>query len=191
MACEMTGSFSLIIPLLFVNTLIIILSHSFAIYRNQAVDRFHSPIYLKGIPPFILSRIPVNRIYKPYSNLLTIDEKTPISELKTIMSNPSFIFPIPVTDKNKKIVGMLPMGRIMQFVYKTDYQNTSVMEIAYPPVYCYEDDNLYQAVLIFSKSNLSRLPILSRASGQVIGLLQYQDIFNVYDNVPVDEFTSQ
>jgi CIC family chloride channel protein len=46
MICEMTNSFSLLVPLLLTNVIITAFSTNFGIYKNQVEDRFSSPVYM-------------------------------------------------------------------------------------------------------------------------------------------------
>ena len=184
MACEMTGSFELIVPLLFVNVLVVIVSHSFNIYVNQVEDRFHSPIYMKGIPAFILKRASIAQIYKPRSyyeqlRVLRTDERADI--LAGLFDYPKMVFPLPVVDQEGAIAGLLTMKRINEIRHHPDLATLSIEDVMYPGVYCYPDDSMLIAIAAFKKHCFSRLPVVDKKTRKLLGLLQYQDVFGNLD----------
>ena len=184
MACEMTGSFELIVPLLFVNVLVVIVSRSFNIYVNQAEDRFHSPIYMKGIPAFILERTSIAEIYKPcsyFEQLRILQADEPADILPGLFQYPNMIFPVTVADKNGAVVGLLTMKRINVVRKEYDLSTCLIKDVMYPAVYCYPDDSMLVAISAFKKHYFSRLPVVDKQTHTLLGVLQYQDVFGNLD----------
>lgn len=188
MACEIVGSFNLLVPLLFVNILSVVLSQNYGIFRNQVSDRFHSPIYLRGIPEYLLRQIPIKNIYKPVKKMLGISPDVLIKDLSDIVTSQAYFFPVPITDDKDNLIGILTMGRAMRFVREEDYREQKIKTIMQEPAFCYTDECLYDAVINFRKYQYSRLPIVDRESKKIVGLLQYQDIFHTYNNIPIEHF---
>ncbi len=186
MACEMTGSFKLLIPLLIVNIITTVLSHGFGIYKNQVEDRFHSPIYLKGVPEFILQNIPITHIFIKNQELKTISQDITIEELRKLIKSPQGFFPIPVVDKEQALVGILSLGKLVEELKANN--KGLVKDIMTVEAYCYPDHTLHDAVSKFKTYHYSRLPVIDKKTKKVIGRIQWQDIFNTYANVPTEKF---
>ncbi|NCC51573.1 MAG: CBS domain-containing protein [Spartobacteria bacterium] len=184
MACEMTGSFELIVPLLFVNVLVVIASKSFGIYVNQVEDRFHSPIYMKGIPAFILRRTSITELFKrreDFEDLRILKTDQPASMLGDLYDHPHVVFPLPVADAADRITGILTMKKINAIRQRPDLQSLTIGEIMYPAVCFYPDDSMLKVIAAFKKHVFSRFPVVDRETGKLIGLIQYQDIFGNID----------
>ncbi|MCG8571943.1 MAG: chloride channel protein [Spirochaetes bacterium] len=180
MACEMIGSFQLLVPLLFVNVVVSILSHSYGIYVNQVEDRFHSPIYMKGIPAFILKHINITKIYKPVAEIkgfTTLEEQMSAEILLDYRNRDDIIFPIPVVNQNQELTGMITMKKINKEANQTELSQVKIKDIMYSAPHCYVDDTVLQAIITFKKYYFSRIPIIDRENKQIIGILQYQDLF--------------
>lgn len=185
MACEMTGGFELIVPLLFVNVLVVIVSKSTTIYTNQVEDRFHSPTYMKGIPAFILERITIERIYKPcdyfeHLRVLRTDEFAGV--LDDLFDQPQVIFPLPVVNEEGVIAGMITMKKINEIRRQPNWQSCRIREVMYPAVYCYPDDTMLKVIALFKRHVFSRMPVVDKHTHHLIGLVQYQDVFGNIDD---------
>jgi len=182
----MTGSFELIVPLLFVNVLVVLASKSSCIYKNQVEDRFHSPIYMKGIPAYILKRTSIARIYKPckhFEHLRVLRTDEPAAILNDLFDQPHVIFPLPVVDETGAIAGMVTMKKINEIRRHPDQKTHAIGDIMYPAAYCYPDDSMLKVVAAFKKHYFSRIPVVDKETRHLLGLIQYQDVFGNIDDV--------
>ncbi|MFP4014719.1 MAG: chloride channel protein [Chitinispirillaceae bacterium] len=187
MACEMTGSFTLLIPTLVVNTSAVFLSHSFGIYKNQVQDRFHSPTYLRGMSEFILKKIPIRDFLTTADTLNSIDESTTALEAHASLDIRRMTFPLPVTNRNCELVGLITSNAFINWTKRND--SSRVAEIMEMPAYCYADQTMYDALIRFRSSNFEYLPVLDRSTGEILGTIRYQDFLEAYHNVPVENFS--
>lgn len=187
MVCEMTGSFALVVPLLFVNMTCVVLSHRFGIYKNQAQDRFHSPIYLRDIPEFILKSVRVKDVYTPLERMRAIKDSQLVRDVSSALTDSSFLFPLPVVSERGELAGMVPLGTLLKASGDPQQAGGTVAKIMEPSAWCLTDQTLYDAFLLFRRSHLGRVPVVEREGGRIVGVLAYQDVLNAYHDPEVEK----
>ncbi len=82
----------------------------------------------------------------------------------------------PVVDEENRLEGVVTRRELF-----AQSDSPSVLALVHrPPVWLYEDDSLRDAAEKMRVENVGRLPVVSRATGRVVGILSRSDLLNVH-----------
>jgi CIC family chloride channel protein len=182
MVSEMTGSYSLIAPLLVVCVISLILNRRHALYHSQMENRFESPAHRSLMVKDVLGEACV-RDYYHLATMPTIHKSTTAADLRIMLADDQVLFPLTVTDDDDRPCGILAMGNIRP-VYFTDSQESLFLaaDMMSPPVTCTPDDDLPSVLRKFETHHTSRIPVCAGDDPRrLLGYIQYQDIMHAYE----------
>jgi CIC family chloride channel protein len=182
MVSEMTGSYSLIAPLLIVCVISLLLNRHHAIYHSQMENRFASPAHRSLMVKDVLGEACV-RDYYHLATMPTIYKNLTANELRSMLADDQILFPLTVIDENDHPCGILAMGNIRP-VYFTDSQESLFLaaDMMSPLVTCTPDDDLPSVLRKFETYHTSRIPVCAGDDPRrLLGYIQYQDIMHAYE----------
>ena len=180
MACELTGSYGLLAPLMAVAIIAIIFSKRFSIYKNQRVNKFDSPVHHWYITKSFLKDIHVKsamskvRVDNVLDETITFNKMLKISEKH---HRSDFI----LIDKNSEYKGIFSTRHLTtRQLHKMEAANVKLTEIKHlqTPV-LRSTDILTQALEIFLNWDVDRIAVVN-AKGKVSGFLTFRDILRSY-----------
>jgi CIC family chloride channel protein len=180
MVSEMTGSYNLLLPTLWVCTLTFLLSDKQSIYRSQVESPARSPAhqgdYVRAVlmdlfvKQFIAEGKPIPMLHLDDSLLEVIDRLTA-----------SGYQVLPVADREAHLLGMISLDDVhlasqspslTPLVLAADLMRTRVSPL-------HADDRLDRAVELFVENNLDALPVIDNAR-RIVGLVRRADIARSY-----------
>jgi CIC family chloride channel protein len=184
MVSEMTASYALLLPSMWVCALSYLVSRNWTIYREQVGCRIDSPAHRGDFIFDILEGITVRetrKIAAPKPITIPIDMLLKdVVRLITDTTQTCF----PVVDRNDRFYGLFSLNDIRAFLYDNeagelaiaqDLTNTRIKPLML-------DMDLSMAMGIFARINLEELPVVDPEHPEtIIGMLRRQDIISVYN----------
>jgi CIC family chloride channel protein len=182
MITEMTGSYGLLVPLIFTSTVAYFIARKWSVYSQQPKNRAESPAHRGDLIVDILKDIPVQAAYKSDLDLPNIRNDMPVQRILPLFADRDEDC-FPVVNKAGDITGLLSMGTLRAVIGDEGLGEVIVAEdIKTPLEVVHPGENLHQALVKFLKTKYSSLPVVDHDnSSQVLGFLTYRDLINAYD----------
>lgn len=181
MVCEMSSSYSLLVPLMLVSSISYLLLRSVSLYEKQLITRLASPAHVTEFARGMLEKIFVREAIKQRTVNL-IPESMAFGELVQTMSHSSAMY-FPVVDQEGKLTGILSVNDIREFLFEDSINHlilakdvaTTTVERVFP------GDSLQQALDKMALLNVDELPVvLEEDRDVVVAMLSKRDIINYY-----------
>ncbi len=181
MACEMSSSYTLLVPLMLVSSTSYLLLRGVSLYEKQLISRLASPAHVTEFSRGLLERIFVHEAVKmrPVSR---IPEETPFGQLIRIMVNSREIY-FPVVNREKKMTGILSINDVREFMFEESIHTLILArDVATPNVErVLWHDTLQQALDKMAALNVDELPVvLENARDEIVTMITKRDIINYY-----------
>jgi len=184
MVAEMTGGYSLIVPLMIVSTISYLLLGEVSLYEKQVSTRVDSPAHLGDFAVDILDHISVKEALPPDRKLETIPEGMQFEEiLQLIVHSNQNNFP--VVDQSGRLKGILSLTDIRRVMLEKELHKLVIAkDIAVEEVLTVTlKDDLNTALKKMTAAEIRELPVMSSEdSGKVISMLSRKDIIRIYHN---------
>lgn len=183
MISEMTGSYGLLVPLIFTSTIAYFVARKWSIYSQQLKNRADSPAHRGDLIVDILKEIPVQVAFKPNSDLPKIPNNLPVQRILPLFADreeDSF----PVVNKTGEITGLLSMDTLRAVIGDEAIGEVIVAEdIKTHLVTVTPNENLNQALVKFLKTKYTAIPVVDAENpDKVLGSLSYRDLITAYDD---------
>jgi CIC family chloride channel protein len=85
MACEMSASYTLLVPLMLVSTISYLLLGKVSLYEKQVLDRLASPAHVTEFARGVLEQMHVSEVIKP-RKVTTIPENMPFGQFIQVVT---------------------------------------------------------------------------------------------------------
>ncbi len=181
MVTEMTGSYKLLLPAMWVCGLTFLLSHRWALYQKQVPHRALSPAHRGEYQVALLEKMTVADVYEP-SVVDTVPADTPLADiLKLFASSREDYFP--VADQSGRFVGIFSAHDVRQFTYDQELHQLAIAAdvMTSPPVTVAPTDDLHVALEKFDLTKLDELPIVDADNpDKILGRLRRREIGRAY-----------
>ena len=181
MACEMSSSYTLLVPLMLVSSISYLLLRKVSLYEKQLTSRLASPAHVTEFSRGLLERIYVHEATK-MREVCRIPEEMPFGEMVKIMVNSREIY-FPVVDRNGKMSGILSINDIREFMFEESINHLIVArDVATPNVArVLWNDTLQQALDKMAVLNVDELPVVrEEARDEIVTMITKRDIINYY-----------
>lgn len=183
MVCEMSGSYSLLVPLMLVCGLNVGLSRRWTIYEEQVASPVDSPAHQGDFVVDVLERIRVGEVRVRTRGLEVVPEATPFSQVvRRVARSTETLFP--VVDDEGRLTGIFSLRDIRLALLGTASLGELVVadDIAHrPPLTVTPEDDLHTALKRMTELNVDELPVVaSEGSTQLVGLLGRKDLVKAY-----------
>ncbi len=181
MVTEMTGSYRLLLPAMWVCGLTFLLARRFALYQKQVQNRALSPAHQSEYVVALLERMTVADVFEP-STVETVPAAMPLREIvRRIAAGREDYFP--VQDEQGKFVGMLSAHDVRQFTFDLSLYELAIASdvMSSPPVVVRPTDDLHRALETFDSVWLDELPVVAADDpNRVLGRLRRRAINRAY-----------
>jgi CIC family chloride channel protein len=182
MVAEMTGGYSLIVPLMIVSTISYLLLGEVSLYEKQVSTRVNSPAHVGDFAVDILDHISVKEALSPNQGVETIPESMGFEEIIQLIvrSNQSNF---PVVDKDGHLMGILSLTDIRKVMLERELHRLVVAkDMATEGVLTVTpEDNLNTALRKMTEAEIRELPVVSNEDARrVISMLSRKDIIRIY-----------
>ncbi len=162
MVNEITGSYHLLVPAMWVTALTFILSSRWTIFAKQVPSRAHSAAHKGEFQMPLLEKMCVREVLEDRP-VDTIAADTPLADvLRIVASTHSDYFP--VVDEKNRLVGVFSAHDVREYTYdQTIHQLATAADIMTTDIITLTpDEDLHSALDRFHMKNLDELPVVER-----------------------------
>lgn len=181
MACEMSSSYTLLVPLMLVSTINYLMLSKVSLYEKQRINRIDSPAHMSEFARGLLGKMNVRDAVRT-EHVGVLQENLGFKDLVKIVTNsPDSYFPI--VDKIGNLTGILTINDIREVMFDQtvapllvakDVATTNVTKV-------FMRDSLYDALGKMTKLNVDELPVVYMDNPQqLICMISKEDIINHY-----------
>jgi CIC family chloride channel protein len=181
MACEMCGSYTLLVPLMLVAAVAYLLLGSHSIYEKQLVDRLASPAHLREFARGVLENMQVSEALDEHPVTL-IPENMPFDMLINLVTG-SRDTHFPVIDSQGKLIGILSINDVREFLFEESLAKVVVArDVANPNVVTVSwDESLQSALDKMARLKVDELPVTQADKpDKIAGMISKRDIISHY-----------
>jgi CIC family chloride channel protein len=181
MACEMSASYTLLVPLMVVSAICYLLLGKTSLYEKQLVTRLASPAHLGEFARGLLEKAQVREAILP-RKIVTIPEAMSFGELiKVATDSPESYFP--VVNEQGQMTGILSINDIREVLFEESLAQVIIAkDVATPTVVrAFWDESLQDALDKMALINVNELPVVrEEAPDEIIGMIAKRDIISYY-----------
>lgn len=184
MVSEMSGSYSLLVPLMVVSVInVAILSQKWTLYEEQVSTLVDSPAHFGDFVVDVLAQMHVREVYNPGHRATLVPEGMPLPEVLRVVADSNDTY-FPVVDDEKKLIGIFSLHDIRStltgnpagaLILASDLARSPVTTIT-------PDDNLHDVLRIYTQKQFVELPVVDPTDpDRVICMLPRGDVIAAYD----------
>jgi len=181
MVTEMTGSYQLLLPAVWVCGLTFLLSRRVALYQKQVLNRAFSPAHKGEYVEALLERMTVADVFEP-SEVVTVRPSMPLRDIVQVIAHGRQDY-FPVIDDDGTFVGMVSAHDVREHTFDREIYRLAIASdiMASPPVVVRPGDDLHKALETFDSIWIDELPVVDGADGnRVLGQLRRRAINRAY-----------
>lgn len=182
MISEMTGSYGLLVPLIFASAVAYLVARKWSIYSQQMKNHAESPAHRGDLIVDILKDIPVSSAFQQNSKLPKIPNHLPVKKILPLFAN-NEENAFPVIDRDGQITGVLSMDTLRAVI--GDEMNDLIVaeDIKTQLITLNPGENLNEALVKFLKTKYTAIPVVDGDNpNKVLGTLSYRDLVAAYDD---------
>jgi CIC family chloride channel protein len=181
MVSEMTHSYGLVVPLMFVSVITVLLSRRWSIYEKQVRNKFASPAHVGELTINVLQTMQVREACNLRRPVTQLPMDMRFKELKRLMTMTRESF-FPVVDDEFKLTGILSVPNLRPILFEDTLADLLVVgELADKPVSVGLHESLYEALIKFIRTGYGQIPIVDAdEQGRLVGVLSLQELVQAY-----------
>jgi len=178
MVSEMTGNLSLVAPsMVAVVIAFFVCGSKYTIYRSQVKTRADSPAHRGEYNVPLLTKIQVMDATNPHC--ISLAPNDTVKTAYQLMLENRFNG-LPILD-SQKVVGIVAMSDVMR-VPREQMGSTQLADIMTKNVLVtYPDESLHDVLQKMTAHGIGRLPVVSRQTSQLLGIVTRTDVMKAYD----------
>jgi CIC family chloride channel protein len=183
MVSEMTGSYHLLLPAMWVSTLCFLMSQRWTLYDCQVPSRLESPAHRGDFLIDVLEGMTVGDAYRKDRRIKTVPEAMPLASIVKLFSSTHQHY-YPVVNSEEEIVGIFSTDDVRQYLYdETIWQLADAADVMTSPFLSVAPgDDLNVAMKKFTTLNLDELPVIDTDSpGKLLGMLRRKETIAAYN----------
>lgn len=183
MVSEMTGSYHLLLPTMWVSTLCFLLCNGTTLYRKQVPSRLESPAHRGDFIVDVLEGIKVEDVYRRDRRIEMVPEAMPLAEIVKLLSTTHQHY-FPVVNREQEMVGIFSSDDVRSYIYdETIWQLADAADVMTSPfISVLPTDDLNVALRKFTAQNIDELPVMDPANrGRLLGLLRRKETIGAYN----------
>lgn len=184
MVSELTGSYELLLPTMWVSTLCFMFGRRWQLYIKQVPSRLESPAHRGDFLVDVLEGIYVRDVYQAgVDQVRLVPESTSLEEIVHILAETHQHY-FPVVDPSRRMVGIFSSDDVRQYLYDEtiwklavarDVMNSRVVSVT-------PDDDLNLALQAFTSTAIDEVPVVDPADrGRLLGTLRHKDTVAAYN----------
>ena len=188
MVSEMTGSYNLLLPTMWVSTLCFLLCKRWTLYIKQVPSRLESAAHRGDFIIDLLEGILVEAVYQKDRQLCYIHESMSLEEIVHLLAeNEQHYFP--VVDDERNLLGIFSANDVRSYLYdETIWRLANARDVMVTNlVTLTPEDDLNTAMQRFTSRNLDELPVLDPENSQkLLGMLRRKETIAAYNQRMVE-----
>jgi chloride channel protein, CIC family len=183
MACEMSGSYTLLVPLMVVSSISFLILGKTSLYEKQVSRRSWSPAHTGEFANDLLDSMMVHEALRP-KTITMIPENLPFKDLLSVLGEaPDTYFP--VVDAQNQMTGIISVNDVRAVLFEDpDTLPLIAKDAATQRVErIFWDDSLKKALDKMAGLQVDELPVVRQENpGEVLSIISKKDIVNYYYN---------
>ncbi len=184
MVTELTGSYTLLLPSMWVCALAYLASRRWTIYEKQVANRVESPAHRGDFIVDLLQGLTVDQaLTEKHRKFIAVAQDIPIAELSRLITS-TLQTCFPVVETSGKYYGLFSLDDLRQFLYDSDLGPLAVaQDLATEGVEpLTRQMDLSAALSRFAHERYSEIPVVDENEpDKVVAILQRQDLISLYD----------
>ena len=181
MACEMSASYTLLVPLMLVSSIAILLLGRTGLYEKQVISRIVSPAHTGEFTRGLLEEMRVQDALQPRGVTLIPEDLHFADLVHTVTKSPNIYFP--VVNLKGEMTGILSVNDIREIMFEEGVRHLIVAkDVASPEVVrVFPTDSLQEALDQMNSIQVDELPVVKEgAPNDIVGMLTKRDIISYY-----------
>jgi len=182
MISEVTGSYNLLLPAMWVCALTFLLCRRFALYEKQVSNRAHSHAHTGEYIVPLLEEMTVAEVFEPNPNLIIIDQMMPLSQIVDTIAHTTQDY-FPVLGEDGQFVGIFSSHDVRSVLRDEELYDILIADnlIVTDPIKLYLDDDLHTALQKFNEKKLDVLPVvLPEDPDTLLGMMPQRSVTRAY-----------
>ncbi len=185
MVAEMSGSYSLLVPMMLVSSVTFLLTRKANLYEAQVPGRIDSPAHVGEFQVDVLEQLAVRDVLDPAAEIVTVPPGMTFNAvLDLVATSAQAAFPVVADDGH--MISMFTVDDVRRVVTSPEVWSVLVASdlgvSAESAAWVAPDDDLHSAVRRFSAFGLDVLPVLSGPPpAPLVGLLEQRRVMAAYD----------
>jgi CIC family chloride channel protein len=180
MVCELTGTYDLLVPLMFAEGVAFALLRNTQLYRNQVRGPIDSPAHAGELVVDILGALRVSEAFDKSKPVEPVPMSMPLSQLLDQLAATRHAT-FPVADSSGKLVGVVSLATLRAMLgERMDSVGIVVGDAMERLVTVTPEDSLSEALDRLLKSGYVELPVAD-GGGKLIGLIGHSEIVGAYN----------
>jgi CIC family chloride channel protein len=182
MVSEMTGSYELLVPTMWVCALALLVSRRWTIYRSQVPTRVFSPAHFGDYAMETMGHTEVGEVFRKERRWIAVPADLPIRDiLRLTAETRQRVYP--VVDVHGQLVGTFHQGELMQALHDEYPENPDPRARDLIPrmrLHLFSTDTLSMAQRLMSSRGVDEL-VVCNDDGSVAGILAGSDVLMAYN----------
>ncbi|MEZ6137230.1 MAG: chloride channel protein [Pirellulaceae bacterium] len=182
MVTEMTGSYRLLLPAMWVSTLCFLLMRRWTLYEKQVPTRLESPAHRGDFIVDVLEGMRVEDVFQR-RKIKLVHEGTSLNDIVHQLAKTSQRY-FPVVDEDEKLLGIFSAEDVRSYLYDDtiweianarDVMNTRVITVT-------PEDDLNTALTRFTSLNIDELPVVAAHDHKsILGFVRRKETIAAYN----------
>ncbi len=182
-ACELAGSYDLLVPLMLAEGIAFVLLRNRALYKKQVPTKRDSPAHRQDLLFDVLKDVQVKDVVPPRPTFATFRRNTPARDVVRAVAASDWQDTFPVLDERGALVGIISGEVLRVATTHPEFVDVSVADdLMANPVSVSESDDLHKALSLLLAGELRELPVVAE-DGRIIGFLDEAEITKAYHMV--------
>ncbi|MEZ6060766.1 MAG: chloride channel protein [Planctomycetaceae bacterium] len=185
MVSEMTGSYQLLLPTMWVSTLCFLMEQRWTLYSKQVLSRLQSPAHRGDFLVDVLEGLTVDHVYRRDRKIECVPEAMPLSEIVKLVSRTHQHY-FPVLNDEERMVGIFSADDVRRFIYdETIWQLADASDVMVSRFLSVSPaDDLNVALSKFTTLNIDELPVLDpKEPGRLLGMVRRKETIAAYNRL--------
>lgn len=181
MVSEMTGGYSLLVPMMLASAVAYIATRRASLYEKQVAKMSDSLAHIGDFTIDVLDTMLVAQAYKSDVQVPRIPKTTPLQAFQNIVSENDLNY-YPVIDEAGNLVGIISLRNARSVLFENEMGGLLIAEdLMTQPVTVVPSESLHSALKKFLEFNYGQLPVVdTRDEKQILGILSHEDIIEAY-----------
>lgn len=193
MVTELTGSYRLLVPAMWVSTLCFFMMRRWTLYPQQVETRLDSPAHRGDFIIDVLEGMSVEDVFQTDVDFRHVYEGSSLNEIVHMFAETSQRY-FPVVDKQDQLVGVFSTEDVRSYLYDDtiweianagDVMNTNVVTVT-------PQDDLNTALSKFTVLNVDELPVVDADQPtKILGVLRHKETIDAYNKKRLEHQSQQ
>lgn len=182
MISEMTGSYALLVPLIFAGVIVHLLVNKWSLYTEQVRAHADSPAHRSEVLPNVLAALKVEQVVRRTDQFHVLEPKATLDEILSVFTGTEeVVIPISEPGSGRRYDGLVVLNDVQSLMAPGDSMRQLIIasDVQVPFVSVRLADTLEQALDAFQKTTSPELPVVD-ADGLIVGFLREGQVVSEY-----------